>query len=336
MVKIDNENSDFGQMEAWMDWKQICDLAKCDTSSQRILGALALTRFNKECRRISYVDTYNMVNQFIDRYEGEELEEESTGKKVKTVYEAFQRFESHAITTQHKTLNKSYKDYIFYQAINSDDPPLKVINGLVKSMMRDVVRTYLQKECGFRSRVDADGKKRLYQSNVSLNAQSDDGSSLENFLTDLIDMKPDEAAALDIIKQEAEKLAKRIEPELSHVERISCAADYLECVRSDKELLKIINMNSSSFGDISSRKIPKKVLNGINEQFELSDDIDIIIKNIDLFGDNKLPVKKQSQELWLMTGYVLKSLKKLAFYSIKKRKNSEKIYLDFLVYNKKG
>lgn len=325
--------TDSQQLDAWMEWKELCAINLCQNSSKKILGELVLRKFNNKCQQITHSNKdFQLSNSYISHWEKEEDDDDDQKtESVSYFYDAFYRLESFAIDTKHQKTAKCYKDWLFYTINVSSSPPLKVINGCVlnirnqQSWISTIVKEYLKKEVGLKER-----NGYLINIHQSLDAQynnsSDDKrSGYDRFIEEDI-VSAEDVLAVKEYKQLAEKMAIKSEPDLDQVTRVALAVDLLKLTRSDEKLLHIVGYTSSSgFNYIFEKKFPKLIKK-------------IIIETGIMLGET--PITERSftnhntafSELKLLTLYLTQALYKQAFLHIKRERSSETLYDEFLTY----
>ena len=330
-------------MDAWIEWKKICAINNCNQTTQQILGYLSEKSFNKICSKITNCNSYNIYNKRVStldntsfdtvEYSTTTRDKKDLQKIISAFYEAFARFEIHAITTTNKSINKSYKDWIFIQAQN-DPQPLKVIRGMTfssgKSMMIDVVRQYLKEDVGLKVRKNKDGKKRLVNLNESIYTENDNGITLIQRLENENILHIEDSLYLKNMFEFAEDVVVNKQIELEPELIIALVTEHLSLTRSDPKLLKIIGYaRASSFNYLFEKKIPKIIFDIIEKNLKLNHDQKQIIKNC---RSNFKKLAKTSGDLKLFYACIKEVMDKYALSLLKKNKTSEKLYMDFLDY----
>lgn len=128
MTDAEKDKKNKEELKAWMQWKEVCAIMKCDEPLREILKAKVTDAFRKKFARISpevlkiafNENNVNWANEFdIGIIEKSEL------SKTK----------------------KNYKDFTWQKIKESSDPPLKVIRGELlggKSIINGIAERYLR------------------------------------------------------------------------------------------------------------------------------------------------------------------------------------------------
>lgn len=115
-------------MENWLEWRRLCALGRCAEPTRSALRTFAESKF------AAYLEKYRTgANRC------------ATAALLADAGDCWQLFESH-ITLGRRGDGKSLKHWIFSRVSASGDPALKIVQGGVKLIIRDVVRSHLARE----------------------------------------------------------------------------------------------------------------------------------------------------------------------------------------------
>jgi len=226
-----SEYSDKEQLDAWIEWKKICQLKKCSDTSKKIL----YTKGDYTYRKLLNVRS---------------IRKDYIPFEVGWTYFEYYAVENRYKRTGHRNLGKSYKDGIFFDLNSKEDPPLKILNGIFSSMLRSVVNNSFSEE--MRS---TDFKKREESLNKIL--KEDSGMTLEDLL-------PDGQGEGDIytdpdLKRIASTKADECFEMLSFNEKVLFFAELNKLKRSDSFILDFLKTNTSQVSDVLNKYIPRKI-----------------------------------------------------------------------------
>jgi hypothetical protein len=230
--------SDKEQLDAWMEWKEKCQLTKTKDNDREVSNK------NREILIYKGEILYkNLMQRWNFSYS--EMKDKQLG---------FSYLEFHALNHRYTTKSpedlagKTYKDGIFYKIDNSSEPPLKVINGICKSYIKTAVNQIFAG--------DIKEKKNTKKSSLQT-IMFDNGATLEDFIPEYQPDAGEETALKETIEL-AQKEAAIIVNHLTFEEKVLLVSDkYLK--RSDKFLLQFLNTNTSHITDVLNKNIPKKV-----------------------------------------------------------------------------
>jgi hypothetical protein len=209
------------ELKHWVEWRERCALALCGAETRSCLPPYAQAKF------VGYV---------------ERLAPCMSGMDPKAVLanapDVWHLFETH-ITLGSGCGGKSLKRWLFARLAGADDPPLKIINGGVRVIIRDVVRKHIQGEAA-----------KLRE--VSINAER---SSSGDSAVRLLDLIPDPASLRDELELEevrrlADQLSGDIFAELEHAPRVVLLAKRLALSLSDPAVLKLSGKGKSMLSRI--------------------------------------------------------------------------------------
>lgn len=227
--------SDKEQLDAWIDWKETCELIKCLPDNRAFLNSKA------HAKLAQLIIKYNLDFDCV--------------KLTKDDDYAFSIFELYAIShcfTQedHSYLNKSYKDGIFFNIAQSDDSPLQVINGLFFNYFRSA----------FKETFFIADKKWREESRTSYidDKLSEDGLTFENILPSTVN-SPDSDVAIYELSTFAKMESRKLIKDLNFEERILMASQFKRLKRSDAFVLDLLETNTSHVTDVLNKNIPKKI-----------------------------------------------------------------------------
>jgi len=164
-------------LEAWRQWKMNCALLMCDKENQEHLKSLAAGWFRR------YADAYIAKTNLT-----------SASGLTHTASDVWHLLET-LMTTSSLRGGKRYKDWLFDRTRCSTDPPLKVLHGGAKTLIREVVRDVIRKEC-FDKRIDS----------LDTPAYHDGELTIKDLLPG--DLNPAE----DVVHRELERLAANLAP----------------------------------------------------------------------------------------------------------------------------
>ena len=206
-------------IENWLEWRRLCALGRCGESTRSALRSFARSKF------ALYVDKF-----------GQAASQGTPAAVVRDAGDCWQLFESH-INLGRRGDGKSLKHWIFSRVSASEDEPLKIVQGGVKLIIRDVVRSHLARE-------------RARAGSVSIEAPisgSSDGGSGGICLRDLLS-SPRESW-LDLERAEMIELAKGLSEEilsdLAFEARIALLARYLGLPLSNPAVAEVAGRKKS-------------------------------------------------------------------------------------------
>ncbi len=223
-----DEWTDKQQLDAWIDWKEKCDSQLCSDENKNFL-------LKKGTDKANYILYKYNVDEKIDY--------------------GFELFELHALNhfyqkEGHKYKGKSYKDAIFLDILNSNDPPLKILNAALKNYLPPVLR-----ETFFISNKNWNQQKITNSITQELN---EEGLSLEDIIPSAILTPLDEIASRDILDIATNDSAE-ILLLLKNEEVVLLAAQYKKLKRCDEFIIDYLETNTSHVTDALNDNIPKKI-----------------------------------------------------------------------------
>jgi hypothetical protein len=124
IIKMNNINN------AWIEWKKVCDLAKCSKETKMILNDYADSILRKSIHKISYSSLF--AENFLKG-------------------SAFTYFEMYSLSKTYSQKEdefkgKSYKDGIFLKTASSQDSSEKIINGCFNLYLKAAIREMYKDE----------------------------------------------------------------------------------------------------------------------------------------------------------------------------------------------
>jgi len=208
---------------AFYEWKQTCAYDKCSTENKEVLGTYGRWRFNECLKKLSHqVCGVEPLEQSEKEY-------------------AWALIEQHALNTTYvkkqELLGKRYKDGIFYKVNKSDDPPLKIIQGDLKAMFRDVVRKQ--------------SLKKYDAASLDENRGVDGGYTLHDLLPD----QSIDPTFLDELNEIALSEVPDVFQRLEFRERVLILSKHeaINKPASDPLVLKVAETAKSTMGDVNTR-----------------------------------------------------------------------------------
>jgi hypothetical protein len=207
--------------DAWIEWKEKCELSRCSQESRTILNDYADGVFRKSIHKISYSKLF--ADNFLKGSAFTYFEMYSLGK----VYSE----------KENELKGKSYKDGIFLKIASSQDSSEKIINGCfnlyLKSAIREMYRNELEE----------------YDNEFSTDQplKNHEDSTLIDLLPDVVEIEADfehkELLSL------AEKCKKELFDVLSFQDRAILLSVFLSLSYStSKALQKATDLSKSTLG----------------------------------------------------------------------------------------
>ena len=231
--------SDKQQLDAWIEWKEMCAINKCGDEAQDFLK----DKGNKIYKQLLY---------------SRNIHQEGIQKGLGWAY-----FENYAINTKYKkethiNFGKSYKDGIFYTVSHSNDAPLHILNGTLNNMLRTIVNNIFAVDMKITN---------LKSKEISLETKlNEEGLTLEDLIGDKKNT-PQEWNNEDtaILTEFADEISSMIFQKFSFEEKCLLIAQFSGLKRSDKFIIDFLNTNTSHITDVLNKNIPKKINNAIKQ-----------------------------------------------------------------------
>ena len=166
-------------LKAWNEWKEICSIIGCSDENKERLKKIVRKAFENKLSRVLGKDARSFApddcaaefdNGIFEKAEKPGIDRRTGKERVK----------------------KNYKDFVWNSIVQSSDPPLKIINGLLigsKGIINDIVINYLKRERGFKSSISEDGKRILvHPISIDMPFEGKDGSqtNFENFINNIV------------------------------------------------------------------------------------------------------------------------------------------------------
>lgn len=147
---ISHDERDRASLEAWCEWKRICSIRGCEKQKRDLLAKEVAKAFDRKLTEALGENRWWLLGDLKpkpkegSKQEGEEEEEdEKTRKKRKEeeeerIHELAHEFDCGIIEKADLAKTKrNYKDYVWQKIKESNDPPLKVIRGLLFGGRKD-------------------------------------------------------------------------------------------------------------------------------------------------------------------------------------------------------
>lgn len=239
------------ELTAWNQWKRVCHVNGCDDKEKKYLRSRVVSKLSRELRKCgvdlasdSRLNADDLVSEF-DMY----LVCKKTTAKQETESEKSQE------EVKSQPHFKEYKDHVWRKVAGSDDPPMKVINGMLlgdRSVAMEVVRNIMRKYFGAQTaRVVQEVSGQIVRRQVMPRSLHNDEDtqrpgqkSWEEMLADTILPKPDEMAMQN--KRELANSMRNILETLSLAEKIVLLADLRQVSISDKIVCNALHCGKST------------------------------------------------------------------------------------------
>lgn len=231
--------SDQERLNAWIEWKTLCNIGICTSQTQDIL------RYHAESNVSRYFMKFQGLSTLFARDDKWELFEE---------YAVSRQYKKESKNFGNKLIGKSYKDGIFYKAENSEDPPLKVFSGEFNAMMRNVIKN----ACPELEHQIKTGTKGIQFLSLDEKVSSDSDTTYMDLLKDEADiLDPSYYSNLKQLQEIASELSKIIFDKLTDLQRIALFAEENGIKRTDEYLCQLLQISDSTLNDHFNKYIPR-------------------------------------------------------------------------------
>ena len=229
-------------LENWVEWRKRCALGLCREETRANLQDYARRKFK----------------WFAERYVGTSLAKRKKSDAVLDSISCWHLFETH-ITVGSRQDGKTLKKWLFARIAESSGEPLKVVQGGVRLLIRDVVRDYVRREGS--SMLEARMNKPIVN-------QYGDETCLEELLAGDADTFS-EVERRDL-KEQATRLAERLFDDLPHVQRIAMLAKYLSISLASPLVLESARCKKSKLSK-EWRKAMTAIASQVEARFDTED-----------------------------------------------------------------
>ena len=285
-----NDNQTFSvsdndlELEAWNEWKDICSIKGCSADNSLLLATAVTRRFLKKVNYVEpgyrlFVDKTDENDEPRPKADSQKKDSAQPARKALTPIMRLcsEEFDMGIIEkadfpginkhTGKERKKKKYKDYVWDKIEESNDPPLKVIRGILtgpKGIINDIVENYLVNDRGFIWTNDVNGN-RVLTPEPSLQDPIDgkDGTS-----TEFGETIPDPGiSSCDITPSDIEYINSEIPKLFSAKEAAVLLACDAGIALTNASLLCFLEIEKTQAYDMQ-KKVFKKLQDFINDYFD--------------------------------------------------------------------
>lgn len=190
------------QLSAWNEWKKICFVPGCSKPAQQFLRRRVTSAMKKKLEKFNLPPEAlndDLLISVFDEYLTYRLDTTSPPDHADTAQK------NGGTETTIRLILKQHKDYVWLKMNQSQDPPMKVLNGkllgdtgIIMDVMKFLVREYFPVQQVQLINPETGKKNRRFVPHRSLqetaNPNNGDSRSLEETLADKCILPPDHAA----------------------------------------------------------------------------------------------------------------------------------------------
>jgi DNA-binding transcriptional regulator YbjK len=258
------------ELAAWDQWKERCAVATCDKSPQHYLRRRVIKALRRRLQQNGVgtqgiIDDNDIVSDF-DLYMAHK-----DGAPVEIGINKRDTTAPSANSGGERKDYKKHKDFIWKKLVDSADPPMKVLNGVLlgpRGMVNDICAWMIKRHfMAHAERIAHHESGKIfnyfkYAQHLDAPVNEEEASSLSDFLADDAMPSADQAAALS--DSELQMAVKELVSSLTDDEKAVLLAKLYRMNITAPELCALIGRQKSAMSDFA-RKLEQKLKNWLQD-----------------------------------------------------------------------